>query len=80
GFDYLGENLADSQDKQYLRDFYYVIIDEVDAVLLDGATSPLVISGSPRVQSNLYQLADAFIVSLEEGKDYFVTDEKDAVW
>ncbi|KAA9302360.1 MULTISPECIES: accessory Sec system translocase SecA2 [Aerococcus] len=80
GFDYLIENLADSRDQQYLRDFYYVIIDEVDAVLLDSATSPLVIAGSPRVQSNLYALADDFVVSLEEEQDYYVTDEKDGVW
>ncbi|MHA6603170.1 accessory Sec system translocase SecA2 [Aerococcus urinae] len=80
GFDYLIENLADSRDQQYLRDFYYVIIDEVDSVLLDSATSPLVIAGSPRVQSNLYALADAFVVSLDDREDYYVTDEKDGVW
>ncbi|WP_195854088.1 accessory Sec system translocase SecA2 [Aerococcus tenax] len=80
GFDYLIENLADSRDEQYLRDFYYVIIDEVDSVLLDSATSPLVIAGSPRVQSNLYALADAFVVSLDDKEDYYVTDEKDGVW
>ncbi|AEA01735.1 accessory Sec system translocase SecA2 [Aerococcus sp. Group 1] len=80
GFDYLIENLADSRDQQYLRDFYYVIIDEVDSVLLDSATSPLVIAGSPRVQSNLYALADAFVVSLDEKEDFYVTDEKDGVW
>ncbi|KAA9242214.1 MULTISPECIES: accessory Sec system translocase SecA2 [Aerococcus] len=80
GFDYLGENLAADKDDQFLRNFYYVIIDEVDAVLLDGATSPLVISGSPRVQSNFYQLANDFVESLEVGLDYEVTVEKDAVW
>ncbi|KAA9218565.1 MULTISPECIES: accessory Sec system translocase SecA2 [Aerococcus] len=80
GFDYLGENLAADKEDQFLRNFYYVIIDEVDAVLLDGATSPLVISGSPRVQSNFYQLANDFVESLETGIDYEVTEEKDAVW
>ncbi|MDK7303541.1 MULTISPECIES: accessory Sec system translocase SecA2 [Aerococcus] len=80
GFDYLGDNLAADKEDQFLRNFYYVIIDEVDAVLLDGATSPLVISGSPRVQSNFYQLANDFVESLEAGRDYEVTPEKDAVW
>ncbi len=80
GFDYLGDNLAADKEDQFLRNFYYVIIDEVDAVLLDGATSPLVISGSPRVQSNFYQLANDFVESLEAGRDYEVTAEKDAVW
>ncbi len=78
GFDYLLENLAVSKDGQYFRDFYYVIIDEVDSVLLDSAQTPLVISGVPRVQSNLYTMIDYFITLLQEGEDY-VTEEKD-VW
>lgn len=40
-FDYLFNNLASSKKGQYLRPFNYVIIDEVDGVLLDEAESPL---------------------------------------
>lgn len=40
-FDYLFNNLATRREDQYLRPFNYVIIDEVDAILLDEATSPL---------------------------------------
>ena len=48
-------NLVSSAEDRFLREFYYVIIDEADMVLMDAATMPLVISGVPRVQSNLYR-------------------------
>lgn len=80
GFDYLIENLATSKSKQYLRSFNYVIIDEVDSVLLDTAQTPLIISGSPRVQSNLYNLANTFIKTLKQEEDYQLNEEKTAVW
>lgn len=78
GFDYLLNNLISTAKDRFLRKFNYIIIDEADYVLLDGAQTPLVISGSPRVQSNLYQLADFFVTTLEENVDYEVEDEK--VW
>jgi len=70
GFDYLLENLAGTTEEKYLRPFHYVLIDEADAILLDMAQMPLVISGSPRVQSNLYPHADAFVATLREGVEY----------
>ena len=70
GFDYLLENLAGTSEEKYLRPFHYVLIDEADAILLDLAQMPLVISGSPRVQSNLYPLADAFVATLREDVEY----------
>ncbi|MBO9577879.1 MAG: preprotein translocase subunit SecA [Microbacteriaceae bacterium] len=70
GFDYLLENLVGTSQEKYLRPFHYVLIDEADAVLLDLAQMPLVISGSPRVQSNLYPLADQFVATLREGIEY----------
>lgn len=70
GFDYLLENLVGTSEEKYLRPFHYVLIDEADAVLLDLAQMPLVISGSPRVQSNLYPLADEFAATLREDLDY----------
>ena len=61
-----------------MREFYYVIIDEADMVLMDAATMPLVISGVPRVQSNLYAMADFFVTTLEPERDYI--EEEHAVW
>jgi preprotein translocase subunit SecA len=78
GFDYLFNNLVTSAEERFMRDFYYVVIDEADAVLLDSAQMPLVISGSPRVQSNLYEMADFFVTTLKEDADYEKEDKK--VW
>ena len=81
-FDYLIENLGVSADDRFLRSFDFAVIDEVDAVLLDAAQMPLVISGTPRVQSNLYTSADYFVTTLEEnvhyrrdGEDLWLTDK-----
>lgn len=78
GFDYLLNNLVHSKEDRFMRELYYVIIDEADSVLLDSASMPLVISGSPRVQSNLYGITDFFITTLVEDEHYIVEDNK--VW
>lgn len=78
GFDYLLNNLVHSKEDRFMRDFYFIIIDEADSVLLDSASMPLVISGSPRVQSNLYALADFFVTTLVENVHYEIEDKK--VW
>lgn len=78
GFDYLLNNLVTSASDRFLRELSFVIIDEADSVLLDSAQTPLVISGSPRVQSNLYEMADFFVKTLVEGRDYEKEDKK--VW
>lgn len=80
GFDYLIDNLASSKEEKFMPEFSYVIVDEVDAVLLDTATTPLVISGAPRIQSNIYKMVDEFVVSLTEDEDYRMDEEKNNVW
>lgn len=78
GFDYLFNNLVKNKNERFMCDFYYVIIDEADAVLLDSAVMPLVVSGVPRVQSNLYDVCDFFVTTLVEEIDY--EEEDNAVW
>lgn len=78
GFDYLFDNLVKDKDEKFMREFNYVIIDEADSVLLDSAQTPLVISGSPLVQSNLYELANFFVTTLQMGTHYDKEEKK--VW
>lgn len=78
GFDYLLNNLVIKASDRFMRELYYVVIDEADSVLLDAAQMPLVIAGSPRVQSNLYEQADFFVTTLVEGEDYETQEKK--VW
>ncbi len=77
-FDYLLDNLADSLEGRFLRDLHYCIVDEADAVLLDSAQMPLIISGAPRVQSNLFETAEYFVSTLQEGRDFETKDK--SVW
>lgn len=80
GFDYLIDNLAPSLDKKFMRPFFFAIIDEADEVLLDSAQTPLVISGAPRIQSNLYGITNQFVSTLIENKDYIYNSDKKEVW
>ena len=80
GFDYLIDNLASNKDGKYMRPFNFAIIDEVDSVLLDSAQTTLVISGSPRVQSNYYAMINTLMTTLVEDQDYIFKEEKGEVW
>lgn len=78
GFDFLFNNLVTSAEDRFFGDMNYVIIDEADAVLLDSAIMPLVVSGVPRVQSNLYSMCDFFVTTLCENVDY--EKEDNTIW
>ncbi|EGF47079.1 protein translocase subunit secA, partial [Lacticaseibacillus rhamnosus MTCC 5462] len=67
-------------DEQYLRQFNFALIDEADAILLDNAQTPLIISGIPRVHSNFYESADQMITMLNEDVDYKRSDDRKSVW
>lgn len=79
GFDYLFDNLGSELAEQVVSKFNFAIVDEIDAVLLDGAQTALVISGSPKVQSDYYQICDWFVKSLGD-EDYEYSDDRRGVW
>src|SRR3954447_17263617 len=66
GFDYLRDNMATSleekvqhggrytEDGKPLASHYFGIVDEVDNILIDGARTPLIISGAPEAAGELY--------------------------
>ncbi|MCE4957554.1 accessory Sec system translocase SecA2 [Macrococcoides caseolyticum] len=80
GFDYLIDNLADSIRAKYMPELSFCIIDEIDSIILDAAQTPLVISGAPRVQSNLFGIVKAFIDTLEENKHFHVNRKESLIW
>ena len=45
GFDYLRDNMTGNPEELVQRKHNYVIVDEVDSVLIDDARTPLIISG-----------------------------------
>ncbi|MCF7790931.1 MAG: preprotein translocase subunit SecA [Victivallales bacterium] len=55
GFDYLRDmGMSTAKDQLVQRDHYFVIIDEVDSILIDEARTPLIISGPAAVSSHQY--------------------------
>ena len=51
GFDYLRDNgMAIRKEDQVQRDHFYVIVDEIDSILIDEARTPLIISGPMAIQ------------------------------
>ena len=55
GFDYLRDNgMAFDREHQVQRDHFFVIIDEVDSILIDEARTPLIISGPAPHSSHQY--------------------------
>lgn len=60
GFDYLRDNLKNKVEERVQSELDYVIIDEIDSILMDEAGTPLIISGSPiSNQSNYWRFKDA---------------------
>lgn len=58
-FDYLRDNMVKYPEDQVQRGLNYVIVDEVDSILIDEARTPLIISGSDKSYRALYKQADA---------------------
>lgn len=75
GFDYLRDNLRFDVAQMVQRDHHFVIVDEVDSVLIDEARTPLIISAPIEDSSDIYIKVDAIVASLRAGDDYSV-DEK----
>ena len=75
GFDYLRDNMVAKKDDRVQRPLNYVIIDEVDSVLIDEARTPLIISGGKMNAANLYQDSDKAVKKLKNEEDYKI-DEK----
>ena len=75
GFDYLRDNMVVKAEDRVQRPLNFVIIDEVDSVLIDEARTPLIISGGSMESANLYTSADTFVKKLKEN-DGYIYDEK----
>ncbi len=76
GFDYLRDNMALYKSDLVQRGHNFVIVDEVDSILIDEARTPLIISGQGEDSSKLYEMADYFVSTLRK-KVFAKTDEKE---
>ena len=76
GFDYLRDNMAIYKQEMVQRGHNFVIVDEVDSILIDEARTPLIISGRGEASTKLYELADFFVSRLKK-QVFATTDEKE---
>jgi len=75
GFDYLRDNMAPSLENMVQRNLNFVIVDEVDSILIDEARTPLIISTPDLESTKLYEQFAKIVPRLKEGED-FNFDEK----
>jgi preprotein translocase subunit SecA len=76
GFDYLRDNMTYSREHMVQRGHEFVIVDEVDSILIDEARTPLIISGPTNRALENYTRADAVAKALVKD-EHFTVDEKD---
>lgn len=69
GFDYLRDNMVYRLEDKVQRKLKYVIVDEIDSILIDEARTPLIITNMEGDISYLYEVANDF-VSVLNGSDY----------
>ena len=67
GFDYLRDNMVIYQKNMVQRGHHFAIVDEVDSILIDEARTPLIISGAGDKSTDMYEKADRFVCTLQEG-------------
>ncbi len=65
GFDYLRDNMSTSRAECVQRGLNFIIIDEVDSILIDEARTPLIISGPSGKSSEMYVVANRFACTLQ---------------
>ncbi|EAH9338421.1 preprotein translocase subunit SecA [Campylobacter jejuni] len=85
GFDYLRDNMKFSKAEKVQREHNFVIVDEVDSILIDEARTPLIISGPTNRTLDGYIKANEVAKQMQKGEAVlppakpegdFVVDEK----
>ena len=67
GFDYLRDNMVYDLNEKVQRGHNFVIVDEVDSILIDEARTPLIISGPTNHKNSNYIKANEIALKLERG-------------
>ncbi len=75
GFDVLRDRSCTEPGQEVLQPFNVCIVDEIDSVLVDEATVPLVLAGRARSELESVDVAD-FVKTLSSGTHYEVAPDK----
>ena len=78
GFDFLRDHMAVEEEDKVQRDLHFVVLDEVDSILIDEARTPLIISGEGDKPTELYRIVDRFIKKLVP-EDYEKDEKENAI-
>jgi len=74
GFDYLRDNMTGNPEELVQRPHNYVIVDEVDSVLIDDARTPLIISGpTPKGDNQEFDALKPDVLKLYNAQKSFVS-------
>lgn len=76
GFDYLRDNMKFSADQKVQREHNFVIVDEVDSILIDEARTPLIISGPTNRTLDGYIRANEVAKQMIRGEGPKTPEEK----
>ena len=77
GFDYLRDNMVIYAKDRVQRKPNFAIVDEVDSILIDEARTPLIISGKGDKSTELYDIADKFVLGLTSTTVVEIDDKQD---
>ena len=78
GFDYLRDNLKNSYESLCFKKEGFVIVDEVDSILIDEARTPLVISGQSDNSVDIYPKINSIVKFLKD-EDFEINEESKSV-
>ncbi len=79
GFDYLRDNMAIRLEDVVQRGYDFVIVDEVDSILIDEARTPLIISGPTDESTKIYQQVNRIATRLQEEVNYKVYEKEKTI-
>jgi len=79
GFDYLRDHTAQDPRQVVQRGHHYVVIDEVDSILIDEARVPLILSTAAQGAEEIYAAMNTIAKNMKEGSDYEVDEKLRAV-
>ena len=78
GFDYLRDNIVYEVKDKVMRALNYVIIDEIDSILIDEARTPLIISTIGEESTDIYKYINSIISTLKKS-DYEIDREDNTI-
>ena len=79
GFDYLRDNMAIYKAEMVQRGHNFVIVDEVDSILIDEARTPLIISGAGTRAADTYNKFARVMPHLVRDEDFEMDEAKKTI-